>query len=257
MVTRLLTFIGRNTLDFLAHAGAVNILLGRVLLQLRYLVKDRRLLFDQMLEVGYRSLPLVLMVGIFTGAVTVWQGNYQFMDFLPLRFLGLSTYKAVVLELGPVLTALIIAGRVGASIAAELGTMKVTEQIDALESLAINPVRYLASPRFFASVLMLPVLVIFADFIAIVGGFTVGNAFLGMSKATFFNEIPQHFWLYDIFAGLTKSVVFGGSTAIIGCYIGFNAEGGATGVGHATIQAFVWSCLLILTNDFILATILF
>ncbi len=253
----LIALIGRVGLKFLAETGAVTVLFGQILLQAKNLFRDRYLLLDQMLEVGYRSLPLVLLVGAFTGAVSAWQGNYQFEGYVPIRFLGVATYKAVVIELGPVLTGLIIAGRVGASIAAELGTMKVTEQIDALESLAINPVRYLAAPRFFASIAMMPILVILADFIAMIGGFIVANGFLGISTATFFNEIPSHFWLYDIAAGLLKSVVFGGITALMGCYIGFRAEGGAEGVGNATIQSFVWSCMLILTSDFILAMLLF
>jgi len=256
-VTRFFGFIGHQLLNFLAQTGAVTRLLYQIFLQAKYLPHDRRLLLDQTMEIGYRSLPLVLLVGIFTGAVSAWQGNYQFEGYVPIRFLGVATFKAVVIELGPVLTALIIAGRVGASIAAELGTMKVTEQIDALESLAINPVRYLASPRFFASVIMLPVLVILADFIAVLGGFVVANGFLGISVATFFNEIPRHFWLYDIAAGLLKAVVFGSITSLMGCYIGFNAEGGAEGVGNATIRSFVWSCLLILVCDFILAMLLF
>jgi phospholipid/cholesterol/gamma-HCH transport system permease protein len=256
-VVGFIAYIGRIGLKILAETGAIGVLLGQILLQAKNLFRDRYLLLDQAMEVGYRSLPLVLLVGAFTGAVSAWQGNYQFEGYVPIRFLGVATYKAVVIELGPVLTGLIIAGRVGASIAAEIGTMKVTEQIDALESLAINPVRYLAAPRFFANVTMMPILVILADFIAMMGGFIVANGFLGISTATFFNEIPRHFWLYDIGAGLLKSVVFGGITALMGCYIGFHAEGGAEGVGNATIRSFVWSCLLILTADFILAMLLF
>lgn len=256
-MTAFLANIGRLALDFFAEVGRVTGLLGQIIRQGRFLIRDRRLVIDQALNVGYLSLPLVLLVGIFTGAVSAWQGNYQFEGYIPIRFLGISVYKGVIIELGPVLTALIIAGRVGASIAAELGTMKVTEQIDALESLAINPVRYLASPRFFANVIMMPVLVTLADFIAVIGAFVVANGFLGISAGTFFNEIPRHFWLYDIGAGLLKALVFGGITALMGCYIGFNAEGGAEGVGNATIRAFVWSCLLILASDFLLALILF
>lgn len=256
-MTAFVANIGRLALDFLAEVGRVTQLLGQIIRQGRYLVRDRRLVVDQAMNVGYLSLPLVLLVGIFTGAVSAWQGNYQFEGYIPIRFLGISVFKGVIIELGPVLTALIIAGRVGASIAAELGTMKVTEQIDALESLAINPVRYLASPRFFANVVMMPVLVTLADFIAIIGAYVVANGFLGISPSTFFNEIPRHFWLYDIAAGLLKAFVFGGITALMGCYIGFNAEGGAEGVGNATIRAFVWSCLLILASDFLLALLLF
>ncbi|HDK36293.1 MAG TPA: ABC transporter permease, partial [Bacteroidetes bacterium] len=126
-----------------------------------------------MLEIGVRSLPLVVTVGIFTGAVSAWQAAYQFQGILPLSYVGPATSKVIFIELGPVLTALVLAGRVGASIAAELGSMKVTEQIDALETLAIDPIRFLAMPRIVAATTMMPILVIFADFIALFGAFLV------------------------------------------------------------------------------------
>jgi phospholipid/cholesterol/gamma-HCH transport system permease protein len=210
-----------------------------------------------MIVIGYNSLPIVLMVGAFTGAVSAWQTNYQIEGYVPIRFLGLATYKAVVIELGPVLTALILAGRIGASIAAELGTMKVTEQIDALESLAINAVRYLAVPRFFACVLMMPVLVVFADFIAIAGAFFVANAFLGVSSQVFFSEIPTFFYVHDVMSGLFKALIFGAIISLVGCHIGFITTGGAEGVGKSTIRSFVLSAILILVADYIMATILF
>ncbi|HEX7343212.1 MAG TPA: ABC transporter permease, partial [bacterium] len=139
----------------------------------------------------------------------------------------------------------------------ELGTMKVTEQIDALESLAINSVRYLAAPRFFACTLMMPILVIFADFIAVIGAFLVSNMLLDIPAGLFFSEIPKWFRVYDIGAGLFKSLVFGAITALIGCHIGFKTEGGAEGVGRSTIRSFVLSAILILVFDYILATIFF
>jgi phospholipid/cholesterol/gamma-HCH transport system permease protein len=210
-----------------------------------------------MIAIGYNSLPIVLLVGAFTGAVSAWQTNYQIEGYVPIRFLGLATFKAVVIELGPVLTALMLAGRVGSSIAAELGTMKVTEQIDALESLAINSVRYLAVPRFFAAVILMPVLVIFADFIAIVGAWGVAVLFLGLSTQIFFAEIPHFFHVHDVMSGLLKAIFFGGAIALVGCHIGFATTGGAEGVGKSTIRSFVLSAILILIIDYILATMLF
>ncbi len=210
-----------------------------------------------MITIGFNSLPIVLLVGTFTGAVSVWQTNYQIEGYVPVRFLGLTTFKAVVIELGPVLTALMLAGRVGASIAAELGTMKVTEQIDALESLAINSVRYLAVPRFFATVFMMPILVIFANMIAILGAWLVAILFLGISTQIFFSEIPHFFHVHDVMSGLLKALFFGGAIALVGCYIGFETRGGAEGVGKATIRSFVLSAVLILVIDYILATMLF
>jgi phospholipid/cholesterol/gamma-HCH transport system permease protein len=135
--------------------------------------------------------------------------------------------------------------------------MKVTEQIDALESLAINPVRFLILPRFTANTLMMPVLVVMAGFVAIFGGYFVAHFFLNISATTFFAEIPRHFYYYDIFACVVKAFVFGAITSLMGCYIGLNTSGGAEGVGRATILAFVWSSLLILICDYILATLLF
>lgn len=249
--------LGALTHRFFSEAGEIFILLGKILSFAGRLFKDRSLLLEQMIAIGYNSLPIVLMVGAFTGAVSAWQTNYQIEGYVPIRYLGLATYKAVVIELGPVLTALILAGRVGASIAAELGTMKVTEQIDALESLAINSVRYLAVPRFFASVAMMPILVTFADFIAVIGAYVVARFFLDIPTQVFFSEIPKFFRVYDIFAGLFKALFFGAAISLIGCHIGFATTGGAEGVGKSTIRSFVLSAILILILDYLLATILF
>lgn len=247
----------RYVIAFFSELGGLTLLASKILSNLRFLFRDRDLFYAQALRLGYRSLPLVLLVGVFTGAVSAWQANYQFQGYIPLKYLGSAVFKAVVIELAPVLTGLIIAGRVSASIAAELGSMKVTEQIDALESLAINPVRYLIVPRLMATIVMMPVLVILAAFVAMIGGFLVSHLFLGLSVSSFTSEIPRHFHLWDLFACLTKAFTFGAITALMGCYIGINTEGGAEGVGNATIHAFVWSSLLILVSDYFLATLLF
>jgi phospholipid/cholesterol/gamma-HCH transport system permease protein len=189
---------------------------------------------------------------VFTGAVAAWQAAYQLQGIAPLSFLGAATSRAIITELGPVLTGIVIAGRVGASIAAELGTMKVTEQIDALETMAINPVRYLAMPRFLAAVLMLPILVIFANTIAVFGAYLVSNYFLGVSFAVYFNSVKRFFEFSDFMGGVVKTIFFGGVTSLLGCHIGFRTEGGAEGVGLATIRSFVLSAALILILDYIL-----
>lgn len=212
-----------------------------------------------MLKIGVNSLPLVSIVSIFTGAVSAWQAAYQFRSFglISLDILGGATSAAIFIELAPVLTGIVIAGRVGASIAAELGTMEVTEQIDALETLAIEPVRFLAAPRFYAGLIMLPILVIFSNFIAHLGAFLVGFLMLDISVHTFFNSVQKYFIVYNVISGLIKAVVFGGGTALIGCSIGFSTIGGAEGVGYSTIKAFVYSSAFILIGDYILAVILF
>jgi phospholipid/cholesterol/gamma-HCH transport system permease protein len=174
-----------------------------------------------------------------------------------MSFLGGSTSRAIITELGPVLTGIVIAGRVGASIAAELGTMKVTEQIDALETMAISPVRYLAMPRFLASIIMLPLLVVFADTIAVFGAFIVSNYFLGVSLSVFFLSVKRFFVFSDLLAGLVKTIFFGGVTALLGCHIGFKTEGGAEGVGLSTIRSFVLSSAMILVLDYFLWMLFF
>src|SRR5262249_30481152 len=156
-----------------------------------------------------------------------------------------------------VLTALVVGGRVGASIAAELGTMKVTEQIDALRAMAINPVRYLVVPRVVAALVMLPVLTIFANAIAGFGGFAVSVASLGVPPHTYVTSLQQFFYLRDLLSGLTKSMFFGGIIGWMGCYYGFQTEGGAEGVGLATTRAVVASCVLVLISDYVLANVLF
>ena len=246
-----------NLARFFHNFGGVVILAGSIFANTRFAYQDRRNILMQAVLLGYNSVPMVLLIGLFTGAVSAWQANYQFEGYIPIKFLGSAVYKAVVIELGPVMTGLVIAGRVSASIAAELGSMKITEQVDALESLAIDPIRFLAMPRFLATTLMMPVLVTLAVFIAVMGGFAVGYFFLGISSSLYFTEIPRHFYVYDIFAGLIKALYFGGITSLLGCYIGLSTEGGAEGVGKATIEAFVWSSLLILFGDYLLATILF
>jgi len=203
-------------------------------------------------HIGVNSLPLVLIIAVFTGAVAAWQAAYQLKGIAPMSFLGAATSRAIITELGPVLTGIVIAGRVGASIAAELGTMKVTEQIDALEVMAINPVRYLAMPRFLAAIIMMPILVTFANFIAVFGAYLVSNYFLDVSFAVFFNSVKRFFEFPDFLGGLIKTIFFGGVTSLLGCHIGFRTQGGAEGVGLATIRSFVLSAALILILDYIL-----
>jgi len=161
----------------------------------------------QMQHIGVDSLPLVIIIATFTGAVAAWQAAYQLKGIAPLSLLGGTTSRAIITELGPVLTGIVIAGRVGASIAAEIGTMKVTEQIDALETMAIDPVRYLAMPRFLAAILMMPILVIFANTIAVAGAYVVSDYFLQVPYSVFFGSVRQFFEFSDLTGGLIKTVV--------------------------------------------------
>lgn len=252
-----LQLVGKLLIEFTAELGRFGMLMGRVIAEIGAVFTSRRLFIRECVRLGVDSLPLVLMVGVFTGAVSGWQLHYQLEGYMPYDMIGPGVFKSIVLEMGPVLTGLIISGRVAASIAAELGTMRVTEQIDALESMAISSTRYLAVPRIAAMTLMTPVLVAHVNFIAIMGAWMVTTVFLGMTSAQFFGLIPAFFHVYDVFSGLLKSLFFGMSSAMIGCYVGFDTSGGAEGVGSATIKAFVWSSLTVLVLDFLLAMILF
>lgn len=233
------------------------ILIKNLLINLPTAFTHVSLVTEQMLVMGVNSLPLVIFTSIFTGGVSAVQAAYQFSDYIPMRYLGTAVGKAVVIELGPVLTALVVVGRVGASITAELGTMKVTEQIDAMETLALDPVKYLVVPRFIAGFVMLPVLVIFSDFVAILGGLAVTVFFLGVSSYTFLNGLKMFFHLSDVFGGLLKAFVFGSIISIVGCYQGFRTEGGAEGVGRSTTRAVVLASVLVLISDYIIASLLF
>jgi phospholipid/cholesterol/gamma-HCH transport system permease protein len=249
--------IGAKTINFVENTGNIFLLLAKAAAYLPKIWENRKLVIEQMMEIGVRSIPLVLFVGTFAGAVASVQAAYQLKGFVSMNFLGGATSIAILIELGPVLTALVIAGRVGASIAAEIGTMKVTEQIDALESLAIDPVRYIAMPRIISGFIMIPILTVFADLIGILGAYFVAYLNFDLAPEIFFGSVKDFFSIHNVAAGLVKAFVFGGLTSIIGCYVGFNANGGAEGVGTATIRAFVLSSALILLNDYILSVLLF
>ncbi len=257
LLLKIIAGFGRSARRFLAEIGAFSSLAGQSFLYFGSTLKDRRLILDQMEHIGTNSLPLVSIIGFFTGMVSAWQAAYQFKGLISYGFLGAAVSRAIFLELGPVLTAIVIAGRVGASIAAELGTMKVTEQIDALESLAISPVRYLAVPRLLGATIMMPILVIFANAIALAGAFIVSNFFLGISAKLFFDSVQQYFQVKDLMVGIFKALFFGSFTALIGVKVGFSTTGGAEGVGKATIRAFVISSTMVLILDYTLWTVLF
>ncbi|MBW7996697.1 MAG: ABC transporter permease [Candidatus Glassbacteria bacterium] len=210
-----------------------------------------------MIRIGVDSLPLVAVTSLFTGMVLAVQTSYQIEEYVPRIFIAAAVAKATIIELGPVITALVLSGRVGASIAAELGTMRVTEQIDALETMAFDPVQFLLLPRFFAGLVMMPVIVTYGCLIAISGGWAVCVYYLGMSSTAFLEGMRQFVYPYDIYSGLFKSFVFGGTITMVGCYYGFCARKGAAGVGLATTRSVVTNCLLILVFDYFLAMLMF
>ncbi len=216
-----------------------------------------RNIFKQMEEVGINSMPVVLVTASFTGMVLALQSWTGFQRFQATSFVGTVVALSVTRELGPVFAGLMVSGRVGASMAAELGTMKVTEQIDALMTLATNPVKYLVVPRVVASTVVLPVLVVFADLVGILGGYFVAVYLLGANPYVYTNKTYQYLELQDIYSGLVKAAVFGFLIALISCYNGFVAEGGAEGVGRATTRAVVASSMSVLVSNYFMTSFMF
>ncbi|MBN1884087.1 MAG: ABC transporter permease [Candidatus Krumholzibacteriota bacterium] len=249
--------LGRFFLGFVEEIGGISILFWQLVQSVPKLFRNMRNTFDQMEKIGIGSIPLVVVTSLFVGAVTAVQAAYQFHGYIPLHYVGAVVGKTVTLELGPVLTALVVGGRVSAAIAAELGTMKVTEQIDAMEMIAIDPIEYLVLPRMVAATIMLPVLTIFSDLLAIVGGMVVSKISMGVGYAMFANGLKLLFRYQDVVGGLMKTFVFGFIIALMGCYNGFATRGGAEGVGISTMRAVVSSCLLILVSNYLLATLIF
>ncbi len=216
-----------------------------------------RLFLKQMEFVGVESSFIVLLTGAFTGMVFALQTSYAFRLFGAENLIGPSVALSLARELGPVLTGLMVTGRVGSAMAAELGTMKVTEQIDALYTMSINPVQYLITPRVLSSIIMLPMLTILFDFIGIIGSYFMAVFLLGLNGNRFINDTIYMVDLKDIYIGLLKAAVFGAIIAVVGCYKGYFAEKGAEGVGKAATQAVVISSVSILIADYFLTALLF
>lgn len=205
------------------------------------------LISKQLYNVGVLSLPVVAFTGLSTGMVLAAQSFFQLEDKGLASATGLMVGKAMLTELGPVLTAFMVTGRVGASMCAELGTMHVTEQVDALQSMAVNPLRYLVAPRFIAAISMLPLLTIFSCVTGMIGGFFISVNFFHMSPNDFIDPIPIHMEPFDFFSGMIKALVFGMLIVSISCYKGLTTHGGAAGVGRATTNSVVvcYSCILL------------
>lgn len=256
MFVHFLYFLGRYCRRSIIHVGRFFMLFFETLYWMVTPPFRRKNIFDQMVKIGVKSLPVVLITGAFTGMVLVVQTYYQFRRLSVESGIGAVVGFSMTRELGPVLTALILAGRVGAAITAEIGTMKVTEQIDALEALAVSPIKYLVVPRFISCTTLLPVLTIFSDFVGIVGGYMVGVNMMDIHGPFFLKNI-KFISPSDIVNGLIKALIFGMIIALVSCYRGFITYGGAEGVGRATTISVVASCMLILVADFFLSVLLF
>jgi phospholipid/cholesterol/gamma-HCH transport system permease protein len=218
---------------------------------------DFREWFRQMARVGVDSVPVVFLAAFFTGAVIALQTYEGFQRFHAEAYVGSVVSLSMLRELSPVLSALMVTGRVGSAYAAEIGTMRVTEQIDALYALAANPIQYLVVPRMWASFIMMPLLTIMADATGILGGYLVAVGLLKANSVIYEQSTFQFLDLNDFFSGIIKAAVFGLILAVTGCMKGFYTKGGAEGVGKATTQSVVMASLIILLSDFFLTKLLF
>lgn len=257
MLTKALTYIGKRTLSFTEEVGRGCIMFGQTLTWSFRLPLNLRNIFQQMEAIGVNSLPVVVIMAMFTGMVLAIQTYTGFKRFNAENYMGTVVALSITRELGPVLTGLIVAGRAGAAMAAELGTMRVTEQIDALITLATNPIKYLVVPRFLAGFLMLPLLAAVADFVGIVGGYMIAVFVLDVNPVIYVRMTTKYMELNDIYGGLLKACVFGIIISTVSCYKGFYTQGGAEGVGKATTGAVVLSMMLILIANYFLAALLF
>lgn len=253
---KFLESIGLSVLEMLEYLGSIIILT----LETIYHFKKRpniKHIIVQMAHLGADTLPIVLLTILFTGMVLTLQTAHEFIKYGAQSSVGGVVAIAMGRELAPVLTGVVTAGRVGAAITAEIGSMKVTEQIDALKVMATNPVAYLVVPRLIACVFMLPVLVIFADMIGTVGGYLVATLYADINSLTYFQSIKVFTVVNDVTGGLIKGAVFGAIIAIVGCYKGLNAPNGAVGVGKATTGSVVNSIIAIFIMNYFLSLILY
>lgn len=242
---------GSSAREAVEQFGSIAIFFWRLIRVSPQLISRHHILVEQLMRVGVRSLPLICLTSVFVGLITVWQAKYFFQDVIPYSILGMVVSKAILTDLGPVLTALVITGRIGAMLAAELGTMKVTEQVDAMVVLSLDPYLYLLAPRVLSGFIMMPVLGIFSSFLAIVSAQLLATAALDVSPAMFYNGVKSLFDVQDVIVMMTKTLVFGGSIAIAGCYYGFLTWGGAVAVGRSTNRAVVAASVLILVSNLI------
>ncbi|MBI5359899.1 MAG: ABC transporter permease [Planctomycetes bacterium] len=254
--TKQISDLGSRFLRYISGCGMFVVLLCQTVRAVFRKWPKKSILLRQFYVIGNQSFLIVFMTGAFTGMVLALQSYYMLRKVEFTNMIGAIVGVSIVRELGPVLVALMLSGRVGAAIAAELGTMKVTEQIDALRVLSANPVKYLVLPRFLACVLLLPILTLMADCMGIISGYIVSVNFMNISDFYYIQNTHRYLGLWDLMSGLIKSVFFGGIIAITASYKGLNAEAGAEGVGKATTSAVVTSCVLVLAANFLLTLIM-
>lgn len=251
-MTKLILFYGRIGVNFFVHFYRVCAYLGAAIGQLRHMHFYRRQIIEQMYRVGVGSLPLIMGLSLFTGLATTIQTAYQISSYIPKYIVGSIVFQSEMLELGPTLMALVLAGRVGAGIASEIGTMKVSEQVDALTSMGVDPVGYLVMPRILAGVTMFPIIIIFAVMVAVAGGHYAATTMMDVSTTDFVRGMKEVFRFKDVWVGLIKATVYGGIITLLGSYLGMETDQGAKGVGMAATATVVASSSFILIMDYVL-----
>ncbi|MFM7302785.1 MAG: MlaE family ABC transporter permease [Alphaproteobacteria bacterium] len=249
--------LGRAVLDALQRIGAVVLFALEGISHLLRPPFYGRLFLRHVVEIGYFSLPVVALTAIFTGMVLALQTYTGFARFNAEGAVANVVVLSITRELGPVIAGLMVAGRIGAAFAAEIGTMRVTDQIDALTTLSTNPMKYLVAPRLLAGAIALPFLVLIADTLGVMGGWLIGTAKLGFSSAGYLRATLDFMQTMDVVSGLVKASVFGFIIALMGCWCGYNSKGGAQGVGAAATSAVVTSSILILALDYIITEMFF
>lgn len=248
-----LTDLGNFAINFVSHVGTAGILLWQILYRRPRFVRTFPLLLQQLYSIGTLSLVITIVAGAFVGMVVALQGYNTLLNFGATAELGTVLALSIARELGPVVTALLFAGRAGAALAAEIGLMKVTEQLSSMEIMGVDPIWYIASPRFWAGVISLPLLAIIFDAFAMLGGSAIGIDWLNVDSSSFWSNMQSAVDFYgDIVTGIIKSTVFGIAVSWIAIYQGINCRPTAEGIGHATTQTVVYSSLSILSLDFIL-----
>jgi len=254
---RFLQAIGRVFLNFLTSTGRLALFTG---MSVSHIVRPPfypRLLLRQIIDIGYYSLPVVGLTAVFTGMVLALQSYSGFARFNAESAIATVVVLSITRELAPVLAGLMVAGRIGAAMAAEIGTMRVTEQIDALSTLATNPYKYLVAPRLLAGFIMLPCCVLVADIIGVFGGYLISVHKLGFNPAVYLKNTWQFLEVIDVVSGLVKAGVFGFLIALMGCYHGYHSRGGAQGVGSATTNAVVSASIMILASNYLITEAFF
>jgi phospholipid/cholesterol/gamma-HCH transport system permease protein len=255
MMRKFTEYLGARLIYFLQSTGEILLLFFETLAYCRKIVGSRASIFKQMAFMGVGTLPIALLMGFFVGMVLALQTGYQLLRFSLEGITGAVVGLSLAKELAPVLTGYLVAGRVGAAITAEIGTMQVSEEIDALKVMGVDPVFYLSMPRLVAAIFMVPIIVIYVNLMGILGGALVATTYIDLGLQAYFDNLFDSLTFEEIFRGLVKSMFFGGIVGIIGVFKGFKTTGGAEGVGRYTTQSVVLSFVLIVVFDYFLTRI--